>query len=152
MTGVQTCALPISNFHEVGVLAVLVHVLLQEFFVRDLDRSGVDVVVQPAVTLFVESVEKSALGSRRVSENTPDDLRIAVSQRAFSNLINFFGDHGCFVEQNEDSFALIVQALECIRIAFVPGNSVDSPGVFVSLLERVDGFGRDLEPVLENAD
>ena len=79
-------------------LADVVNVLLQEFLVRNLDRSGVDVVVQPAVALFVKSVEKGALGSRRVSENTPNDLRIAVSQRAFRNLIDFLGDHGRFVE------------------------------------------------------
>ena len=141
-----------TNFHEVGVLAVVVHVLLQEFLVRDLDRSGVDVVMQPAVALFVESVEKGALGSCRVSENAPNDLRILVGQGSFGHLVDFLSDHGCFVEQNEDSFALIVQTLECIRIAFVPGNSVDSPGVLMTLLERIDRFGRDLEPVLENAD
>ena len=68
------------------------------------------------MTMPTEAVKEPADRSCRVPERRPNDLRISVSHGTLHDFPNDVGNGRGFVENDEDSLALVVQAGECFGV------------------------------------
>ncbi|MNG08960.1 hypothetical protein D3C84_923540 [compost metagenome] len=94
-----------------------------------------------------EARPESAGVLRWVAECSPDDFGVLVGQRAFSYFPHQVRNGRCFVEDQQQAFAFVVQAGECLGVALRPGHGVDAPVLFVLRIRADQRRSRQAEPM-----
>ena len=82
----------------------------------------------PPVLELPKALAKSPNIPGRVAEAAPYDLGVAICQSALRDLPYRVGDSASFVENQNNAFALVVQAGKGLCVALRPGHHVNPPG------------------------
>jgi hypothetical protein len=92
-----------------------------------------------------KAIPKSPTITGWVTECTPDDLSVSIRHCTLGYFPDNIRNLGSFVENQYDTFTMVVETSERCTVLLTPRNHVDPPSLFVFRVDRKASSGSHLE-------